>query len=83
MRNAIDTENTNRYNAAIVNYNLITPNMFPPNTVLPQLGPNAVLEDYNNWKNQIYQLNPSNNAIQYLNQIKDPINHNRVLYLLH
>lgn len=81
IRAIIETENTNRFNAAIVNYNLIIPNMFPPNTNIPNIGPNAILSDYNNWKNKVLQLKPSDIAIQYLNQIKIPICNDKLLFL--
>jgi hypothetical protein len=78
IRAIIETENTNRFNAAVVNYNLITPNMFPPNTIIPNINPNALLSDYNNWKNRVSQLRPSNIAIQYLDQIKLSISNDKL-----
>lgn len=81
IRAIIETENTNRFNAAVVNYNLIAPNMFPPNTVIPNISPNALLDDYNNWKNRVLQLKPSDIAIQYLNQIKLSISNDKLLFL--
>lgn len=81
IRTIIENENTNRFNAAVVNYNLIMPNMFPPATVIPNISPNALLFDYNNWKNRVLQLSPSNIAIQYLNQIKLPIGDDKILFL--
>lgn len=73
LNTAIENENAARYNAAVANYALILPNMFPPNTVIPQIGPNATLENYNNWKMQLQRLNPSNTAIGYLNEIKNVV----------
>lgn len=81
IRAIIETENANRFNAAVVNYNLITPNMFPPNTIIPNISPNALLSDYNNWKNRVLQLRPSDIAIQYLNQIKLLISNDKLLFL--
>jgi hypothetical protein len=80
IRNIIENENTNRFNTAVINYNLIAPNMFPPETVIPNIRPNATLSDYNNWKNRALQLGPSNIAIQYLNEIKSPINEGKILF---
>jgi len=73
LRNAIEYENAIRYNAAVANYALIVPNMFPQNINIPQIGPNSLLADYNNWKLQIQRLNPSNAANQFLNEIKNNI----------
>jgi hypothetical protein len=81
IRAIIENENTNRFNAAVVNYNLITPNMFPPATIIPHISPNAILVDYNNWKNRVLQLGPSDMAIQHLNRIKPSINNDRLLFL--
>jgi hypothetical protein len=81
IRAIIEAENTNRFNAAVVNYNLIIPNMFPPATVIPNINPNALLSDYINWKNRVLKLEPSAIAIQYLNGIKMPICNDKLLFL--
>jgi hypothetical protein len=80
IRTIIENENANRFNAAVINYNLITPNMFPPATVIPHISPNAILSDYNNWKNRVLQLSPSDIAIQHLNQIKLTICEDKMLF---
>jgi hypothetical protein len=81
MRTIIENENANRFNAAVANYNLITPNMFPPDIIIPHIRPNAILDDYNNWKNRVLQLNLSDIAIQHLNQIKLTICEDKMLFV--
>lgn len=77
LRNIINAENEDRYNRANAAYLQIRQDMFSLNDPPFQiLGPNAVLNDYYQWKINLIKsdiFHPSNTAVAILENIHPPI----------